>query len=202
MKILALAAVVGLAGCVTTQGPDTGPRGIEQPPENPAAKASARVAFESFRSALMARDGTAALGMMSVQMVSNWVFTRMVDKGDERFPKLVEQLESGARTDLEYWYRRNRNVPPDFGSARPEVLPETVLRSRWLADAWNVYYREDAEQQKLFAQAMEIAEVYTDGDGATVLVKISGAPSKMYGLVIENASWKLDHYVNNPTRPK
>ncbi|MBI4565111.1 MAG: hypothetical protein HY716_10510 [Planctomycetes bacterium] len=190
--------VLLLAGCVRERRafPMDEPR--PETPEERAAKRVARESFDQFRRALMERDAVAVLRRMSLQMCSDWFFHRMSDKADPRMAGHVVKLDAPTRIDLDVWFKKQKDVQLDFGNRRPDLLPASVLYSPWFVGVWTSFFKDEAEDQRRLAAEMNVSDVYVDGPGATVMVKMAGTTTMMYSMTVENGEWKVDWVVRRP----
>lgn len=198
MKKLLPVLLALAAGCVTVPSSRGGAE--EMRPDSPAEKAQREVAEESFlrlHRAWLDGDAATALAMMSVQGVSDWMLTRTRDPRDQDWAKLVSKLDAARKVDFDAWVRFNKRVIIPIANQRPETLPESVLLSKWLQETWAHYFKAEKENLHAIAASMEVADVYVEGPGMSVLVRVNKTPTLIYSMVIENGTWKFDY----TTRP-
>lgn len=200
MKRLIPILFVLAAGCVSVPRPgrpNEGPR--EDTPAELEAKGAVRDAFERIRNAWIEGDALTALKMTTVQRISDWVLERTRDAGDPEFPKRVMALDAPRRIDLDLWKRENKRVQVPFVNDRPTILPEGILTSNWLVETWKHFFElEKVNLQR--ARELEVSEVYVEGTGASILVKVGKTPAGMYSMLLEYGTWKHDYVTRPATR--
>jgi hypothetical protein len=200
MKRLIPILLVLAAGCVSVPRagrPSEAPR--EDSPAERDAKETVRDAFERLRAAWIEGDALTALKMMSFQRISSWVLERTRDASDPEFPKRLAALDSARKIDLDHWKRENRRIRVPIVNDRPSPLPEGILTSTWLVETWAHYFALDKDNLQK-ARDLELSEVYVEGTGASILVKVGKTPAGMYSMVLEHGIWKHDHFTPTATR--
>lgn len=147
-----------------------------------------RNAFEAWRGAILAGKVEHIFAGMSTMMVSEWMYQRMADPTDTELRKHRPRLQGPASDDLDVWYVDNRSRNPE----RPSRLPASILTNPWLFEVFKAYYEPFKEAMKDLYKNCEVAAVYVDETGATVVVrnKVINA-SDRYFMVIEG-TWKVD----------
>jgi len=198
MKKLLPVLLALAAGCVSV--PSSRGGGAEMRPDSPAEKAQREVAEESFlrlHRAWLDGDTSAAFNLMSSQGITDWLLTRTRDPRDPDWAKLVTKLDAARKVDLDAWIRFNKRVEVPIADRRPESLPESILNSKWLRETWNHYFEAEKSNLRAIAASMEVADVYVEGPGMSVLVRVNKTPTLIYSMVIENGTWKFDY----TTRP-
>ncbi len=198
MKRVIPACLLLLSACVSTPSDRDPDRPRTETPEEIRTKEIVRGYFEAWRKAVVDQDASRVLARISSQMASDWLYHRMLEKGDATFQKLLAVLPGDSKVELDFWFAKNKEIRPDFSNGRPSILPVEILSSEWLKRAWETYYRAEAGQQAVWAGRMEIVEVYPEGGAATVLVRVEGA-TKMYEMIVEGAEWRLHYSVRRPT---
>lgn len=194
--LLALAA-----GCVSVPAPHRGESGVR--PDSPAERAEREVARDSFlklHRAWIDGDAVTAYGLMSVQGMSDWVLERTRDTGDGDWPKRASAVDGPRKVDLDAWIRANRGVVVPFRDERSLILPESILNSQWLKDTWVHYFGAEKENLRAIARSMEVADVYVEGGGMSVLVRLNKTASHIYSMTQENGIWKFEYVVRPATK--
>lgn len=198
-RLIPVLCALAAAACVSVPSAGRGPS-TDKPTETPAEREQREVAYLSFKrmhQAWIDGDAVASLSLMSVRYVSDWMLARTRDTGDPDWPKVLGKLDKVNRVDFDLWVRDNKNVKIPISNSRAAPLPETVLVSAWLRDAWKHYFDLEKANLKLIAEAMnvEIDDAGVDGTGCSVMVRIRKAPTHIYQMVIEGDAWKLDYVV-------
>jgi hypothetical protein len=196
MKFLMIPVLCALAaGCVTVPSAARGNSELPESSEDREAKAAVREAFNQLHAAWRQGDAMGALGLMSVQGVSDWVLERTRDKSDPEWPKIVAKLDAARKVDFEAWVRGNKPVLVPFVDDRSAPLPTSVLASQWLVETWKRYVELEKASLAAIAKSLEVSEVYVEGTDASVFVKAGKTPVRMYSMVLEDGRWKFDYDV-------
>lgn len=203
MKPLIPVLVLAIAGCVTTPRPGRGDETRREDTKGERdAKATVREAFDQLHNSWLEGDAIAALGLMSVQGISDWVLERTRDKSDGEWTKRVGALDATRKIDLEAWVKYNRGVAVPFTQSRSVQLPESILLSQWLVETWKRYFELEKDGLSANARELEVAEVYVEGTTASVFVLAGKSPAMMYAMVQDRGQWKFDYDVRPATRNK
>jgi hypothetical protein len=195
MKLLIPVLCALLAGCVTVP---SAARGNSEMPESSAdreVKAAVREAFNKLHAAWRQGDAIGALGLMSVQGVSDWVLERTRDKSDPEWTKIVAKLDAARKVDFDAWVRANKPVAVPFVDERSGPLPTSILTSTWLLETWKRYVDLEKARMAAIARELEVSEIYVEGTDASVFVKAGKTPVRMYSMVLEDGQWKFDYDV-------
>jgi hypothetical protein len=205
MKRLMPVVLALAAGCVAVPAPKRGPSDIV--PETAAERDQREVAHEAFlklHRAWLDGDAAASLSMMSVQGISDWLLTRTRDTGDPAWPKQLARLDAPSRVEFDAWVRFNKRVQIPIANTRPEVLPESILNSKWLRETWNHYFEAEKANLKHIAASMQVSEedVYVEGTGMSVLVRLNRTPTHIYSMVQEGEGWRFDYAVRPAGKQK
>lgn len=198
MKRLMPVLLALAAGCVSVPAPMRGPSDIV--PETAAERDQREVAHEAFMKlhrAWLDGDSKAALHMMSVQGISDWLLTRTRDTGDPDWPKRLKRLDAARKVEFDAWVKFNKRVQIPISNTRSEVLPESILYSDWLVETWNHYFEAEKANLKNIAASMQVSEddVYVEGTGMSVLVRLNRTPTHIYSMVQEGEGWRFDYAV-------
>lgn len=158
-----------------------------------------RRAFESWRSSVIAGNAEKVFHGMSTMMIAEWLFVRLNDPADPIMAKSRGLLRGAASDDLDVWFVANKRSEAE----RPGPLPASVTASPWLFECFTKYFEADREKLKDEFSRLEVANVYADAAGATVIVrnpKYTGVDR--YIMVYENG-WRVDHHIEPaPLLPK
>jgi hypothetical protein len=152
------------------------------------AQAEARGAFEKWLDDTLQGKAEASFAGFSASFRSQWLFERLGDE-DSVARDWRGRLTGSTRTDLDLWLEHSRkNRRP-----RVETLPDTVLRHPSLVELWKTYFALERESVKRQMSRLEIAEVYSDPSGVSILVRNAIGRREMYGMVYEDGTWRIDH---------
>jgi len=195
MKLLIPVLLALSAGCVTVPSTVRGNTEVPESSSDREAKAAVREAFSKLHEAWREGDAMGALGLMSVQGVSDWVLERTRDKSDPEWSKIVAKLDSARKVDFDAWVRGNKSVVVPFVDDRSAPLPTSVLTSQWLVETWKRYVDLEKSSLAAIAKGLEVSEVYVEGTDASVFVKAGKTPVRMYSMVLEDGRWKFDYDV-------
>ena len=195
MKLLIPVLLALSAGCVTVPSTVRGNTEVPESSSDREAKAAVREAFGKLHEAWREGDAMGALGLMSVQGVSDWVLERTRDKSDPEWSKIVAKLDSARKVDFDAWVRGNKAVVVPFVDDRSAPLPTSVLTSQWLVETWKRYVDLEKSSLAAIAKGLEVSEVYVEGTDASVFVKAGKTPVRMYSMVLEDGRWKFDYDV-------
>ena len=185
-----------VAGCVTVPSPIRG--NDAEMPETSAereAKTAVREAFNKLHLTWRQGDAMGALGLMSVQGISDWVLERTRDKSDPEWLKVEAKLDPARKVDFDHWVRANKPVVVPFVNDRSGPLPTTILTSTWLLETWKKYVDQEKASLAAIARELEVSEIYVEGTDASVFVKAGKTPVRMYAMVLEDGKWKYDYDV-------
>ncbi len=185
----AVLALALLAGCT---GPSSPVATTDQDRE-------VQRAFETWRSNVVAGNAEKVYRGMSTMMVSEWLFVRLRDPADPIMAKSRGQLRGAESDDLDVWFISNRRSEGD----RPSALPGSVLASPWLFECFTKYFEADREKLKDEFSRLEVANVYTDGSGATVVVRNPKYAGTDRYVMANEGGWKIDRHIEPaPLLPK
>lgn len=198
MKLLPVLLALA-AGCVTVPA-SRGTGAEEKRTETSAERDSRELAQEYFmrmHKAWLDGDAVASLHMMSVQGISDWLLTRTRDKGDPDWAKQVAKLDAARKVDFDAWIRFNKRVQIPISDVRSEVLPQSILTSTWLVSTWKHYFEAEKENLRQIASSLTVRDedVYVEGPGMSVLVRVNKTPTHIYSMVLEGERWKFDYVV-------
>ena len=200
MKKLLPVVLALCAGCVTVPTTRNGSNTDERPVDTPAERSQRIAAHDAFRTlqrAWIDGDSQKVLELMSVQQISDWFLARTRDTGDPEWPTRLSKLDAPRKVEFDAWVRRNKSVQIPIGNARSEILPETILRAPWLRETWTHYFEPEKAALRQNAQRMQVQDedVYVEGTGMSVLVRLNNTPTLLYSMVQEGESWKFDYVV-------
>lgn len=182
-------AVALLAGCA----------GSSSPVATTELDREVQRAFESWRSSVVAGNAEKVYRGMSTMMISEWLFVRLNDPADPIMAKSRGQLRGAASDDLDVWFVSNKRSEAD----RPSPLPASVLASPWLFECFTKYFAVDREKLKDEFSRLEVANVYTDAAGATVVVRNPKYTGVDRYVMVNEGGWKIDHHTEPaPLLPK
>lgn len=198
MKRILPVILAVLAGCVSEPSPRGGEDGVREPtPAEREVTENVREAVRKLVIALIDGDAMTTLSMMSVQGISDWVLERARDGSDGDFPTLVKTIDASRRVDFDHWVRSNKDV--DFVQTRSIPLPESILTSKWLVETWKKYVAQEKDNQAIIAKEIEFGEIWVEGAGASVSVKLNETFAMMYSMKLEAGQWKYDYNVRSAT---
>jgi hypothetical protein len=142
-------------------------------------------------------DAASAFALMSVQGISDWTLARTRDTADPDWSKEVAKLDDSTKVVFDAWVRFNKRVQIPIGNVRPDPLPEAILASGWLRDTWKHYFDAEKANLQRIASTMQIRQedVYVEGPGMSVLVRVNRTPTHIYSMVQEDGVWKFDYAV-------
>lgn len=198
MKRLMPVLLALAAGCVSVPSSRGGE--MAAPVETSAEKDQRLTAHEYFMKlhrAWLNGDAAGALGMMSVQGISDWMLARTRDKGDASWAAQAAKLDAARKVDFDAWVRFNKNVRIPIANQRSEILPESILNSKWLRDTWAFYFEAEKENLRQIASSITVRDedVYVEGMGMSVLVRVNKTPTHIYSMVHEGEAWRFDYVV-------
>ena len=193
-------------GCVTVPSPVRG-NAADLMNETNEERASRYLAYDSFMKLHGAwRDGeaVAAYNSISVQEISDWLLTRTRDTGDADWATLAAKLPAPAKVEFDAWVKYNRRVQIPISNARAEILPQTILNSTWLGETCKHYFDLEKANLRQIALQMKVSsdDVYVEGTGMSVLVRVNRTPTHIYTMVAEGDGWKFDYTVRPATKVK
>jgi hypothetical protein len=199
MKTLLPVLLALAAGCVTVPA-SRGTGSEEKRMESSAERDQRELAQEYFmkmHKAWLDGDALTSLYMMSVQGISDWLLTRTRDKSDPDWAKQVAKLDAARKVDFDAWARYNKAVQIPISDKRSEILPVSILNSTWLRDTWAHYFAAEKENLHQIAASLTVRDedVYVEGPGMSVLVRVNKTPTHIYSMVLENGQWKFDYVV-------
>ena len=198
MKRLMPVLLALAAGCVSV--PSSRGGGEEMRVETSEEKDQRMTAHEAFMKLHQAwTDGNAeaAYTLMSVQGISDWLLARTRDTSDPDWSKIVAKMDASNRVLFDHWVRYNKRVQIPIANVRPDPLPEAVVNSSWLRDTWKHYFNAEKANLQRIAATMQIREedVYVEGPGMSVMVRVNRTPSHIYSMIQEDGVWKFDYTV-------
>jgi hypothetical protein len=149
-----------------------------------------KVAFEKWCASQVAGRVEEVYRGMSAQLISDWLYGRLCDAGDERMRRLRRDLAGQASDDLDVWFIANRSRNAD----RPTALPPSVLITPWLFSAFKLYYEPMKRQMKYEYERLEVVSVVVDSFGATVAVRNKAFGGTDRYMMVFEGEWKVDHH--------
>jgi hypothetical protein len=197
MKKLLPVLLALAAGCVTVPA-SRGTGAEEKRTETSAERESRELAQEYFmkmHKAWLDGDAMTSLGMISVQGISDWLLTRTRDKSDPDWKNQVAKLDAARTVDFDAWARHNKRVQIPISDVRAEILPQSILGSTWLVETWKHYFEAEKENLRQIAASLTVQDVYVEGPGMSVLVRVNKTPTHIYSMVLEGERWKFDYVV-------
>jgi hypothetical protein len=189
-----------VAGCVSVPTTRNGSNTDDRPVDTPAERSQRMAAHDAFRTlqrAWIEGDAQKVLELMSVQQISDWFLARTRDKGDADWSVRLAKLDAPRKVEFDAWVRRNKSIQIPIGNARSEILPESILRAAWLRETWAHYFEPEKASLQQNAKKMQVQDedVYVEGTGMSVLVRLNNTPTLLYSMVQEGESWKFDYVV-------
>jgi len=160
------------------------------PDENQMQQEDAQQAFEHWMDLLVAGKMAEAVQMMTQSYISQWIFDRLED-GEPAALDWRTRLKGNARTDVDLWQGEARKTS---STGRVPTLPRTVLADPSLKALLVAYLKDAALEIRYEFMKVKVVKVSADHLGVSVLVHNSRGDPEMYSLVVEGATWKLDHH--------
>jgi hypothetical protein len=173
----AIVLALGLAACE------------ELPPERDSKQIQVEDAFLAWVNHLIKGNADAAYRGLSESYKSQWLFT-LLRREDRAAHAWRLKLEGRARTDVDLWWSYFR----DKNDGRVEKLSTALLDSPGVLELWRNSFEEDKEAVKLQMSRLQIAEVFADPAGASIVVRNIEGKTEMYQLIVERGGWKVDHH--------
>ncbi|MBI2932457.1 MAG: hypothetical protein HYY16_12465 [Planctomycetes bacterium] len=177
-----LLIVLCVAGCATTDQERQG--------------RIVRDTFERWNEALARGDVEAGYAGMSDGFKSHWLWARLRDRNDTVTQAHLAKLDPALRGLLDVWFNAHEKEQPQ----RAELLPQSLLNSRWLFDLYREHLTREKQTVTAEAKVRTVREVYLDETGATVTAETLGILA-MYAMVVEGGRWKIDGY-RQAVRPR
>jgi len=203
MKRLMPVLLAAALGCVSVPSSRGGGEEMRvETSEERVQRVTAHEAFMNLHRAWADGDGAAAFGMISVQGISDWLLARTRDAGDPDWSKQVAKLDAANRVLFDAWIKYNKRIQIPISQARPDPLPENLLNSKWLRETFLYYFEAEKANLKRIASTMQVRgeDVYVEGPGMSVLVRVNRTPSHIYSMVQEDGTWKFDYTVRPANR--
>ena len=196
MKTLMVAALLlGLAACVT-ESPEhafdpTRPRTVTKTDDEVRAEQRVAEDFDAWKQATIEGDFQAHYSGMTGAYISDWLYKRTQSMNDKKWPQWEAKLPERFKLDFEDWVRENRTLKPD----RAGALPDEIIKSAWLRECYQDYFRADFEAAKAWLSSGRVVAVAVDRSGATVTSSLAGH-TEMWAMVRgSNGHWYVDGYV-------
>lgn len=178
MRYAIIALAAGLAACE------------ELPPERDHSQIQVEDAFMAYVNHLVKGNADAAFRGLSESNKSQWIFERLRAE-DRAAHQWRLKLEGRTRTDVDLWYNYFKGKNDGL---RVDKLATSVLDSPGVLDLWRGTFEEEKENLKIQMSRLQIAEVFTDGAGASVIVRNLEGKTEMYQMIVERGGWKVDHH--------
>jgi len=158
-------------------------------PANSKTTNIARESFEDWVRACVDGDWLKVFRGMSEAYKSAWLFDRL-GESDLDARRWRGELSGQARTDLDLWL----GVAKKHEDGREEPLPLSVLEHPTFATLFRDLFMRDWNSGGIRIQMsrLQIAQVYSDDSGVTVVVKNGLNSTELYGLANERGGWKID----------
>ncbi|HZE96494.1 MAG TPA: hypothetical protein VE981_05680 [Planctomycetota bacterium] len=153
------------------------------------AKVQAQKAFEDWVHTCIDGESMKVFHSLSDGYKSGWLFDRFRE-GDTTFKRWRAELSGTARTDLDLWL----GVAKMHDDGRTEGLPSDVLLHPSFTQLFSEYFIRTHDGIKVQMSRYQIAKVYGDNSGVTIVVKNGLSSTEMYGLIYERDGWKIDAY--------
>jgi len=170
------------AGCSSSSSPPA--------PAPTSEERACQRAFEAWRAAILAEDVEKIFLGMSSMMLSEWMYQRLSDPDDPVLRQFRPRLRGPASDDLDVWFVDNRSRNPQ----RPSRLPGSVFVTTWLYEAFKVYYEPFKASMKNLYESCEVAAVYVDAAGASVVVRNKMIKASDLYIMVYEGGWKVDHH--------
>ena len=149
-----------------------------------------RRAFEAWCAHIVAGRVEEVYRGMSVMMISEWLYLRLGDAEEPVMRKFRSQLAQDAGEEIDVWYVTNKSRNAD----RATPLPIVVLNHPALYQCFATYFEPLRERMKHEFSRVEVAQVYADVTGATVVVRNKAFGGNDRYMMVYEGGWKVDHH--------